>query len=413
MSKEFTVSNFTYSDPTVTIPDDQIFELHITRPRLGKGTSELFGTATWQELKSGFTIIVDDDVCMLTIKGRINNKLYEYELPVKICPQSNRSEDCFSFTFMAPIDNPEVSIGLIHSNTYNFDIWWGDEGEGDTAETINVGTLAWLNNDNHSCSHKYNMAAGETRIISICGTCTRLTLINNGFAGGIWYYDSLIHPKTPLPVIAINNWGNVDMTSFKDFAKQSTLWTIPEGPIPHPVGNIDDVDTCFESMFEDCHYLKKLNCNNLFSNFPEVRSFKSTFENCDKIDLPFDIFSGCISATEFINTFKNCHNLKPSRYTIGGTYYEDRIYHNGEPGYPSPTNNNQEFANTYLNCNGRGSFPVPYWSVFPNYDHGSGIADYGFENCYKGMDFKYYTQTSTASPEILNDYKSDHEGWFI
>lgn len=418
MSKEFTLSNFTYDGPnnTTTIPDDQVFEIYEVSYTSGPDGT-LNSTATWAQLKNTHTIIVDDDIYKVYIKGIINNITHIYPLQVDVC---GKLTDCFSFTFIAPINNPKVHIGLIRNNTYNFDIMWGDEGIGETGETINVGTLSPLFDDEDTCQHQYSILAGQSCTISICGECTRLTLrkveVDDGIGliGGMWYYDDFLHPTTPLPVVAINSWGNVNMTSFKRFAQRAvTLLTIPSTPIPHPTDyGVHDLETCFESMFEDCHKLTQLtNCNKLFSNFPEVVYYTRTFQNCYNIDLPFDIFSGCTSAVRFRNTFQNCYKLKPSRYANGKTYYEDRIYHHGDPGYPNPSNHNQEFADTYLNCNGEGAFPLPYWSLFPNHDTAIGG---GYWGCYATKaNFRNYTVTAIANKDTLNSYQKHHNGWFI
>lgn len=455
MSKEFTLSNFTFDGPECdqTIDDSTVFEIY-EKTYNSDYTLHTPSTVTWGQLRTSHTIIVADDITRIKISVIINNVEYYKELDVdqRVCPAVSR-EGCFMFTFEADNNDdnlaPYVSIVLPRGwcsipRSYEFIVYWDAELENSPTSEVSVDAYSTLppailcpeatSEEEIWINHTYSgLKNGDRKTIAICGICPALTfrsispatIINNipGYSdslvpvGGIFITEDAPGmgnwTRRPLKIIAINQWGNVGMKAFTRLAAEATdLVSIPFGRIPHPgMVGIESPAYCFYETFKNCSKLELTqNANNLFSNFSEVLGFGRTFEGCSKIsDLPFDIFSGCTSAFDFSGCFKNCSNLKPSHYVEGKTYFEDRIYHNGEADYPDPANVGQVFDSTYLNCNGSKAFPVPYWDVFPNYKEP--VIN---NKCYNGFIWGYPENFPNyfANNKILQGYKTDYPNWF-
>lgn len=431
MLRTVILSNFTVGGGTeCTIDQNEVFL--VSGYSYASGWNNL-GTVTWGQLVAGYNIEITDDTI---IEIKITQNIVSTDPPSKTikvntcCASDDESvsEDCFCYTFLADVDDPHIYIGLHDGEAYNATIYWGD---GTNSAMIGSGNV----------DHKYNgINEGTYVTIAICGLCPRLTLVRQekstmvgdsevftGFYdGGMWRaprlpfgVDNTVLAETsplscpPLIVKAINQWGNTEMVSFKAFADQCfTLESIPSGPIPHPTGAINEPDTCFLRTFNGCINLKSMStCNNLFSKFSDVTKFISTFQDCHQMnELPFDIFSGCTSAYVFKNTFQNCYKMKVSK-NVGRTYYEDRIYHNGDANYPSTATTGEDFrfTDTYLKCDGKNAFPIPYWLFYPTGDQHWG--------CYYKVIWSNYAKTSTSSTAILADYRngtttSDSDEWF-
>lgn len=443
MEREFTLSNFTLSSAEYTpqVDDSTLFEIYMVS-ETNRGILLPYAplTVTWGQLRTSYTISIPMDIYQVVVKGVVDNKEYTKTLPVDMTACLERSDitaDCFQFTFQAEVDNPTVHLNLVRGTLliprdYAFTIFWDSESISDIGTSINISLNDFdvdpvLHTEVYfKLTHQYTMNKGQTKIISICGSCPMFTLnpvqLNDygliegpATTGGLeWYIDPLGAFRYPLKVIGINNWGQVNMRGFTRFAAGAIdLLYIPQTSIPHPTTGIDIYDPrfCFSEMFYGCGQLGSVaKCNQLFSNFPEVTGFERTFEKCYNMeDLPFDIFYGCTSAVNFINCFSECNKTKPSRYVAGKTYFEDRIYHNGEANYPDPTNEDQLFADTYLKCDGNGCMPVPYWDVFPN--HASAILG-GLYGCYYRIDFRNYPY-HTLNYSILGDYMDDYRDWFF
>lgn len=413
MVRTVILSNFTViGDAECSIDPNEIFTVS---GYTYNGDIIDLGTVTWGQLTNNYSIEVTDDalVEIKVTRNIVSTNPQSKTIKVNLCNTSKDDsvgEDCFCFTFIADVDDPHVYIGLFEDDEeYDALVYWGDN---ENSEMIT---------GNHNVNHKYKgVSAGTAVTVAICGLCTRLKLIKDPITnGGMWVAPRLLFgvddtftadrnigatcPR--LRVVAINQWGKTEMRTFQSFADEcGTLVSIPGGPIPHPTGAISNPETCFEKTFSKCGLLSSMSsCNNLFSNFPEVTHYTNTFYKCHNMkELPFDIFYGCTSAYSFHSTFEECYNVQISRY-VGGLYYEDRIYHNGDANYPSSATTIEHFvfSDLYLKCSGKNAFAVPYWLYYPTDD------SLDRKGCYYDVLFSNYITTPTSSAAIDNQYRRE------
>jgi hypothetical protein len=392
-SRIFTISNFSLA-PLESQCTDALFDIYLI-DRQNNATEALtsvlpaYTNLTYAQLVAGMDITIPDTKPYINeAKIQMQGNPFVYKrFSIGPCAEDS---DCFTFKFIIVEENQHVAFFTYPGASYSCRMYWGDYDENGVENYTDINAHNPI-----GYGHAYtNNDVGSIVTARICGAvCDRFTFEEDsqrlgGFKHILFPYDPILSLRLPIKLIEISSWGTGMFLTYNQLCKDMPfLRTLPNGSIPYVVGSHDDPSTWLESTFENCIGLEVLtNVNGMFSNFTTATAFKGTFAGCKNLEeLNWDIFAGCQSAYLFNSTFENCYKLKVSKNT-GRYYYEDRIYHNGDTGYPSPGGilDIMDFTDTYQKCSGDGGFPVPYWQVY------TGIIT-SFYGCYAGVTFLGYT----------------------
>ena len=184
-----------------------------------------------------------------------------------VSTDSNACQKTWEFTVYS--DRTSIPFNLYNVSDTTLTVDWGDG-------TISKYTSADYSSYNTQYTHNYN-SYDEYSIIVMC-----------------------------------NNWSDVHLFSFTNSAWSGSVTSI-DSPLPHLKGVRTSSSTVYDNKLDYAFY----NCSNLvsipeniFSNNPNVTSFKSTFTNCTNItSIPENIFSNNTMVTDFSSCFYGCSSL--------------------------------------------------------------------------------------------------------